>query len=144
MSVCRSWWKYFDKYTLLSHIEIKDNPEQFTAFIDMIKRMPHRRLQIETLELNDCIPQKFNKRKLFNIFSTVRVLRVLNDKDTGSKRVLQRKPLKALPPSSQVEFLTDSYNCELASQMLVSNRCDRLDTLQLDLFGAYAPNSIFH
>jgi hypothetical protein len=30
MSVRRSWCKYFDKYTLLSHIEIKDNPEQFT------------------------------------------------------------------------------------------------------------------
>jgi hypothetical protein len=142
MSVCRSWWKYLDKYTLLSHIEIKDNPAQFTAFMDMIKRLPQRKLQIDTLELSDCITQKFNKRKLFNIFSTVRVLRVLNDRDTDSKRVLQRKPLKTLP--SQVEFLTDSYYCELASQMLVSNKCHRLDTLQLDLFGLESVNTIFH
>jgi hypothetical protein len=144
MSVCRSWWKYFDKYTLLSHIEIKDNCEQFTAFMDMIKRLPHRKLQIDTLELDNCLPQKLNKRRLFNIFSTVRVLRVLNDKDTSYKRTLQRKPLKTLPSHSQVEFLTDSYYCELASQVLVSNRCDRLDTLQLDLFGLESVNSIFH
>jgi hypothetical protein len=81
---------------------------------------------------------------LFNIVSTVRVLRVLNDKDTGSKRVLQCKPLKTIPSSSQIEFLTDSHYCELASQMLVSNRCDRLDTLQLDLLGANFVNTIFY
>jgi hypothetical protein len=44
MSACRSWWKFFDKYTLLSHVVIKDNYVQFTMFLDMLKRLPHRRL----------------------------------------------------------------------------------------------------
>jgi hypothetical protein len=144
MSVCRSWWKYFEDSTLLSHVEIKDNPEQFTAFMNMLKRMPHRKLQIIRLELNNCIPEKYNKRKLFNIFSTVRVLKVLNDRDTGSKRVLQRRTLKTMPSHSQIESLTDSFHCELALQMLVSNKCNLLGQLQLDFFGVESANRIFH
>jgi hypothetical protein len=144
MSVCRSWWKFFDKYTLLSHVVIKDNYVQFTMFLDMLKRLPHRRLQIGTLELNSCIPPKYNKRALCNIFSTARVLRVLNDRDNGSKCDLQRQLLKTMPSNTRIEFLSDSFHCELAWQMLTCNICSQLTMLQLDFLGAIGANGIFN
>jgi hypothetical protein len=106
--------------------------------MDMIKRFPHRALQVEELRLLTCLPSSFNKRTLLNTFPNVRVLEVGWDQgplEESHEFKYFRELIEITSPQPKIRVLRDTLFCELASQMLASNLGHRLGELQLDFEG---------
>ncbi|KAI8890296.1 hypothetical protein K501DRAFT_328656 [Backusella circina FSU 941] len=132
--ICRSWWQILNKYSLFYNVEIAYNEDEFIKFMDMIKRSPHRAVQVEELCLLNCLYSSFNKRTLLNIFPNVRVLKVEWDPDAApaGDHSYFNKPIEITYSQSKVRVLYDSAYCELASQMITSNLYGRLEDLYLN------------
>jgi hypothetical protein len=104
--------------------------------MDMIKQLPHRAAQVEELNIDaDFIEGTFNKRTLLNTFPNVRILEV----EWGNGPLEEphnftyfKEPIKLTHSTPKVKVLHDSIYCELASQLLASNLCGRLEELTLD------------
>jgi hypothetical protein len=99
--------------------------------MDMIKRSPHRAVQVEEFTLSFCFEDGFIKRNFCNMFHNVRIV----DLDCGFDRDRSpnySEPVEATHTSSKVQHITDEGLCEYASQMMTSNLCGQLHTLDLD------------
>ncbi|KAI8890356.1 hypothetical protein K501DRAFT_266267 [Backusella circina FSU 941] len=133
--VCRSWWRILDKYSLFYNVEIIYEINEFSKFMEMFMRSPHRAAQVQKMRLLSCLNISFNKRTLLNTFPNVRVLKV--EWSDGWIRQCEEssyfsEPIKMTRSTSKIKVLHDSVHCELALQMLKSNLCGRLEVLALN------------
>ncbi|KAI8890341.1 hypothetical protein K501DRAFT_266253 [Backusella circina FSU 941] len=135
MIICRSWWRILDKYSLFHNVEIVYKREEFTKLMEMFMRSPHHAAQVEEMRLLSCLDTSFNKRTLLNMFPNLRVLKV--EWDLGWIRQSEEssyfsEPIEIIRSKSKIKVLHDSVHCELASQILASNLCGRLEELELN------------
>jgi hypothetical protein len=153
--VCRSWWRVLDTYSLFYDVNLcgdsekvqilytanpgKENyGDRFNRMIDMFEHLPARAAQVEELYVK---PHP-NLRKLLNIFSNARVIKVEPDWRLNDRRHLVGKNLDITHSKSKIEFLADCHSCDLTSQLLYSNLGGRLQTLCLDFNTMSYPNLV--
>jgi hypothetical protein len=129
--VCRHWWRILDERSLVCQVDVY-NLDQFDKFMEMIKQCPHRAAQVEEMWIKNCLFENFNKRTLLNTFPNLRQLKIENDEFISSDESLFfSEPIEMTHSKSKIKVLHDSIHCELASQMLVSNLCGKLEKLEL-------------
>jgi hypothetical protein len=136
LRVCRYWWSVLDKYCLFYNVVIYRNIDRFTKFMELMERSPRHAAQVEELYMNDSFPSRFNKRYLCEIFLNVRVLKVSHISGTMRPRCFKsfNEPLVLTHSNSKVQHIADIDCCELASQMLFSNLCGRLESIRLNFY----------
>ncbi|KAI8882784.1 hypothetical protein K501DRAFT_315455 [Backusella circina FSU 941] len=127
--VCRSWWRALDEFSLFYSVELSYSFDQFNRFINMIQDSPHRAAQVQKLELHNCIPSTFNKRKLHILFPNVRHVVALM---TGEQQAKLSEPLELTRTTSKVEYISESVYFEYTYQLISSNLCGRLGFLELN------------
>jgi hypothetical protein len=100
--------------------------------MEIIKQRPHRAAQVQELILHSCISKDFNKRTLYDIFPNAREVIIESSCGVRDPNLHFTELLDTTHLKSKVEILQDSDYCELATQLIHSNLCDRLKMLNLD------------
>jgi hypothetical protein len=130
LSVCHSWYNMLDKHGLLYKLDITSR--QYHKLKDMIERLPHRGAQAEYLTFRFTVKLHVDKRKLCNIFPN---LREIIFKGSSSQRFQNHmsRPFQFVNSTSKLEKIVDYGECELTRQLAMSNLCNKLKTLELDV-----------
>jgi hypothetical protein len=105
----------------------------------MIERLPHRGAQTEYLTFHLTVKPHFDKRKLCNIFPNLREI-IFKAYNSHSFQNHLSRPFQFVNSTSKFEKIVDYGECELTRQLVLSNLCNKLKTLELDV--RYSADSV--
>jgi hypothetical protein len=134
LRVCRNWYSVLDHQSLLYDLDISNS--QYGQLKETLKHLYHRRLQVEYLTMRICSSYSFDKRTLLSMFPNLREIALLPMGYPRQKQMYMDSPFQFENKSSKLEKIKDYGECELTRQLIISNACQQLKSLQL-MFGTY-------
>jgi hypothetical protein len=108
-----------------------EEEDMFDEFLEMIQRFPSRANQVEVLLLDNTPCINFDNRKICNIFPKARVVEITSDRINGEFVHFRKRPVELLVPKAQLVRLADYDECELALDLMATERCSRLKYLNI-------------
>jgi hypothetical protein len=105
----------------------------------VIRDSPFLANQVQVLELRHCISYDFDKRKLFNMFPNLRIIKLIGSL-RDSEMFPITEPFEFTYSTSKVETLREYGRCELSRQLIASDRCSRLRRLTLKVNDIWRQN----
>ncbi|KAI8878521.1 hypothetical protein K501DRAFT_304700 [Backusella circina FSU 941] len=128
----RFWYDTLDQSSLFYNLDI--STRQMPKLEGMIKRFPHRGMQIESLELLCTVDSTFDKRIFFNLLPNLQELVLKGHHVQNTRRNdSSNKEFHFLRPTIKLERMVDFGQCELTRQLVMSHECDRLKSLVLNV-----------
>ncbi|KAI8889395.1 hypothetical protein K501DRAFT_329186 [Backusella circina FSU 941] len=134
MFVCRQWCIILRRRSLLYNLDIL-HENQLYNLIDLIQRFPSRASQVEVLNIFCAFKNRFDNRKLCNLFPNLRVFTFGGTLFGASQRDFFEKPFELANPETKLEEIKDDDGCELTRQVITSGSCTRLRRLILKVIG---------